>query len=946
MKRFLFYVTMFFIYINLFAQQSKFITGQIYDLDSKEYISDANCLLIHLPDSSTSGTTSDKSGRFTFHNVKNGNYLVKISYIGFETNSQMLTFSGKSIDLQTIILKKNAVETKDVEVIANALPVIQNADTTEFNADAFKKNKDSDAENLIQKMPGVTVQDGTVKVMGEEIKKVLVDGKTFFGDDPSAVLRNIPSEIVEKIQVFDQLSEQSKFTGFDDGNTTKTINIVTKIGIKDGTFGKFVSGANTDSKYKLNGNYNLFSEDTRLSLLGQGNNINEQNFSPEDLMGVMASNDRGGRRGGPGGFRGGPPSGGMFGGGRPGGDDGRGQSSMGSDPTDFLVSQKNGLTKTYAAGINYSDKYLDVITLSSSYFYNNTNNEASSNLNRFYTFSDIEQTYFENSISSSRNVNHRFNLKMEWTLDSLNSILFKPTLSVQKNTGLSESYGDLYQNMLLSSANNNKYNSDLLALNTGFELLWRHRFLTRGRTLSIGFTANYSENDGYIKQYSTSDYLSSSINNDTLDQFTNPDKKGNNYNVSIQFTEPLGASSNLLFTYQSNIVLNESRQLTNSYSLITSSYTFLDSLLSNVFRKEYYNNNAGIGYRYQNKDVRFISSISYNVSKLMNNQKFPYNNYLEKKFSSILPSLMIRYNFTKDMNININYRTNNSEPSIDQLQHVLNNSNSLQLSIGNPTLTQNYRHNLSLRYSIADIKSMQSFFVMMNGSIINDYIGNNVFVATKDTTIENVLLNKGVQLTRPENMNGYASLRSFIAYGYMWDLIKSNLNLNLSFSFTKTPSVLNNEKIFARSFNYGIGFVISSNISENLDFIISTNSNFTDTRYTSSVKSNNNYFNENIRSRLYWQFWEGFNIETDVNYQYYSGLSSSYNNNYCTWNIGLGKKFLANNAAEIKITIYDVLNQNNNVQRNISDSYYEDTTSNVLKKYYLLTFTYNLKAFN
>lgn len=927
---------------SLFAQQSRYITGQIIDKESREIISDANCVLIQLPDSLFWGTTSDSKGYFTFHNVKDGSYVLKISYIGYEPLIQKINFKGKSIDLQKLYLNKTFVETKDVEVVANVLPVVQNADTTEFNADAFKKNKDSDAENLIQKMPGVTVQDGTVKVMGEEVKKVLVDGKTFFGDDPSAVLKNIPSEIVEKIQIFDQLSEQSKFTGFDDGNTVKTMNIVTKIGIREGTFGKLMAGGNDDEKYKLSGNYNIFSGDTRFSVLGQSNNVNEQNFTPEDLMGVMAANDRGGGRRG--GFRGGPPRGGMFGGGRPGGDEWR--NSFGSDPTDFLVNQKSGLTKTYAAGLNYSDKFWDIINISGSYFYNNTKNNAVSSLNRYYTFADINQTYFENSESYSENLNHRFKLKMEINLDTLNSFLINPSLSLQKNNGYSFSNGDMYQNLILSSFNKNQYNSDLKAFNSGIELLWRHKFFTQGRTISLGLNIYYNQNDGYTSQFSKSEYLNSSIYNDTLNQLITPFAKGNTYNVSLQYTEPIGENSNLLFTYQSNNVLNDSRQLTKSYYYLTSSYDNLDSLLSNVFRKSYYSNNIGVGYRYQFEGLRLITSLNYNTAKLQNTQVFPYNYYLVKKFNSILPSVTIRYNFSRDANLNINYRTSNNEPSIYQLQNVLNTSNSLQLSIGNPNLKQNYRHNLSVRYSIADIKSMQSLFIMLNGSVIKDYIGNSVYVAKNDTVINNVFLNKGVQLTIPENLDGYINLRSFIAYSYMWELIKSNININLSFSYSKTPSILNFQKIFAKSFNYGLDFIFSSNISENLDFVVSSNSNFTNTKYSSLTKSDNNYFNENIRGRLYWQFYEGFNIETDVNYQYYNGLSSTYNKNYCTWNIGIGKKFLANNAAEIKFTIYDVLNQNNNVQRNISDAYYEDTTSNVLNKYYLLTFVYNLRTFN
>lgn len=928
---------------NMFSQ-NHYITGQLYDKETKEAMIEANCLLIHLPDSLTYGASTDLKGRFSFENVKKGNYILKISFIGYESLTQTLVYNSKSIELGKLYLAKGTVESAEVEVVAEVLPVVQNADTTEFNADAFKKNKDSDTENLLSKMPGVTVSDGKVQVLGEDVKKVLVDGKTFFGDDPSAVLRNIPAEIVEKIQVFDQQSEQSQFTGFNDGNTTKTLNVVTRVGIKQGTFGKLYGGVNDDSKYKVSGNYNVFNDDQRISILAQANNVNEQNFTPEDMLGVMSSSG-GGRRGG--GMGGPPPGGGRPGGKPPERDGSSGGNFGGGDPSDFLVEQKNGLTKTIAAGLNYSDKLGDKVSISGSYFYNRTKTDAISSTDRYYyPTDDFEQSYFENSISLSTNTNHRFNMRLDYNIDSSNSFYIKPTISYQLNDGYSDASGTTLQNLMSLNRISRYYDSDLTALNTSLDILYRHKFLTKGRTISVGLTGSYKKNTGDSYLNSLTQYEYYSEYNDTTNQIANLNKKGLSLQTNLQYTEPFGENGNILVNYQSSISNDDSKQYTHAYSYADNLYSLLDTSLSNVYQKNYYTQSGGFGYRYQKNKLNLTTSLNYNISKLISEETYPEHYSMEKSFYSFNPSLMLRYNITRDQNIHFFYRTSNNAPSIDKLQNIVDNSNTSQLSIGNPNLKQDYKHNLNLRYSIVDLKTMQSFFVMLSGSYANNYIANNIYLATTDTTINNVYLAKGVQLTRPENLDGYFNVRSFVSYGYMFDFIKSNLNFNLSYTYSKTPSIINNVKNFSKSSNYSGGLVISSNISEDLDFTISSNSSYTDTKYDKSTSYSNSYFSQETRLRFFWQFWKGFTINTDASHQYYSGLSSSYDNNTISWNLSIGKKIFSDYSGEIKFTINDILDQDQSVQRNTADSYYEDTKSNVLGKYYLLSFTYNIRAFN
>ncbi|MFI5206207.1 MAG: TonB-dependent receptor, partial [Candidatus Paceibacterales bacterium] len=327
---------------TIYAQNSS-VSGILTDKMDKSSLIGADAVLLHPSDSSIyKGSVADVNGRFVIGNVVNGKYILKVFYLGYAEYFKNIEVTDVLYNAGTILLEQKTNVLKAVEIVAKIPTAVQKNDTTEFNAKAFKTNPDATAEDLVNKVPTISSQNGTVQAQGENVQQILVDGKPYFGGDPNTVLKNFPAEVIDKIQVFDQLSLQSQFTGFNDGNTTKTINIITKPNMRNGTFGKVYGGYGDNDKYRAGGNLSFFKGNRHISIITQSNNINEQNFSSEDLLGVLGGSGGGGG--------GGQAGGGGFGGSGQGGGGGSGNNS-----NNFLTTQQNGITKTNAVGLNYTD---------------------------------------------------------------------------------------------------------------------------------------------------------------------------------------------------------------------------------------------------------------------------------------------------------------------------------------------------------------------------------------------------------------------------------------------------------------------------------------------------------------------------------------------------------------------------------------------------------------
>lgn len=910
---------------GIVAQNGK-ISGSLKDHSDSSIIRSATISLLNASDSTELiSKVSDSKGAFSFSYLQPGRYLIDVNALGYKEAFIQVTLTADRLErnVGNVWLSKNETELTGVTIISKAPAVTQKEDTTQFSASEYKVNPDATTEDLIKKMPGITVdKSGTVTAQGEQVKKVTVDGKDFFGDDATAALRNLPSEVVDKIQVFDRLSDQAQLTGIDDGNSVKAINIVTKSGIKNGQFGRAYAGYGTDDRYAAGGNVSFFGKERRVSLVGNFNNVNQQNFGSQDLLGVSSGGGRG------------------FGGGRGGG--GFGGSN------NFMIGQQNGISKTNAFGINYNDQWSPKLKVSASYFFNNNKNSDQS-LSNTETFGSLKQFYDQTGNTTSSNNNHRLNMRLEYKIDSNNTLLVIPSLNFQSNN----SYGLTTQettNAVGDSVNNSRLlsNADRDGYNISNNLIYRHAFAKKGRSLVVGFRFNLSKNDGnYINDghYRFYDNLGMFLSDSLQNQFTDSKTNNQQFNWQVSYTEPLSKNSLLQFQYIPSIQKSKANQ--EAYLYDGDKYTVFDTTLSNLFDNTVTTQNGGITYRFsKGRDMMFFAGVNYQQSRLESNRIFPTVSAIDQKFSNLLPIAMFRKKLSKYSNIRLFYRASVNFPSVNQLQDVVNLSNPLSVSSGNPFLKQSYTHFLISRYMYTNTRTNRSFFASIFLRTASNYISNATYIAQTDTLIQHgIILKQGSQLTKPVNLDGYRSLSSFFTYSMPIKPIKTTLNLNAGFSYSRLPGLVNYQPAVTNTFAYNAGVVLASNISEYIDFNLSYSANFNNAQVNTSGLANNRYVNQVIGGQLNLLSKNGWFIQNDVSGQNYHGLSGGLDQNFWLWNAAIGKKFLKKQAAELKLSVFDLLGQNQSVSRTVTESYIQDAQTTVLQRYFMLTFTYNLKNF-
>jgi hypothetical protein len=927
MTRLLFIMSLFFPF-SILAQKYE-IKGAIIEKSTNQGLPGAHIKLLYPWGEVVKSTVSELDGQFKLEQIEQGGYKLHYSFLGFGEKEMEVTISTASIDLGKVLLEEGAVDLVAVEVKEKLPLAQQQGDTTAYNAKAFKTLADASAGELISKMPGVVNDNGKIQVQGENVTRVLVDGKEFFGNDPNAALKNLPASVISKIQVFDQASDQAQFTGFDDGNTTKTINIITKTGVANAQFGKLYAGYGTDEKYQLGGNTSFFDGDRRISIIGQSNNINIQNFASEDLLGVVGGNNKKGSRG-----RGG----------------GRGRSRRGGDisANDFLVDQSGGIAKTNAFGINFSDKWGEKLTFSSSYFYNNTDNVSKEiSLTEFIDNESVSEFYEEESDTRSDNYNHRFSGVIEYKFNKQTSLKIRPRVSLQKNKGtsLTEAQTLLGLNPLNSTIT--AFDSDLQALKISNGFVLRHRFAKRGRTISLGISNNYETNEG--ESYLNSEnvlYRQMNVS-DTLDQLSNLDIRGWQHSANLSYTEPLGKGM-LMFNYKVSLQEEESDKRSFDFETESQDYSAFNEALSSVFTNNYWTHQVGTGYNFR-KGRDFFGMVRVNAqwSRLNGAESFPNQAEINQNFFNLVPFAMLRVNFSKQENLRLVYRTSTQNPKIQQLQNVLDNSNPIQLSIGNPNLDQSFNHRLFLRYTKSNLEKASVFFVMLSGNFTQNYIGNATYLADSDHPIfSDLKVARGTQLTQPTNLDGYKNLRVFTTYGFPFKAIKTNINLDLTANYTSIPGLINEELNLSDNRSLTTGVTFASNISEKVDFTISSRSGLNWVNNSLNMAGNTHYLNQKTSLKLGWVMPLGIVFRSTIAHQFYDGLSENFDQGYFLWNMSLGKKILKDQQGELALTVFDLLNQNQSITRNVTDVYIEDLQTNVLEQYFMLKFTWNFRNFS
>lgn len=911
---------------NVLFSQSINLSGSVSDAKTTSTLPGATVMLLHPKDSTfyKFGITNTE-GSFSIKGAKPGKFILQISFIGYSSYYKELTLTADKKDVKlgnlALEIKKEILET--VEVVEEMVPVIINGDTVEFNADAFKTQPEDNVKDLLKQLPGVEVdKDGVVKAQGEEVKKVLVDGKDFFGDDTKLATENLPADMVKKVQVYDDQSDMSKITGIDDGDRTKTINLKIKKDRKKGLFGNVTGGGGLTAKdwgniedeqglYSGKFNINKFKNDRQISTLGMINNTNEQGFSYRDYINFSGGAANVMRNGGN--FRNLNNTTGV---------------PLNSNPND-------GFTTTKAIGVNWNQDLSKSTNIAASYFYNEVDKHIFSESDRQFinnnerNFSTLEQN---NQFEFNRN--HRVNVKYDQDIDSTQDLIIKGDLSIADGTINSNAINrtnDAGGILLNSSDNKNQSAGDYFS-GTG-NLVYGKRFKKKGRSfvtdVSIGSSENnktYFVNSRYNFIDSLNNFFTTNIN-----QIQNEKNTGLNYSGKVSYTEPVGKGKYIEVSYQrrnnNDDYIKEFYDVTGPNTEVFNTNLSLD--YNNNFTYDNYGSNLKINT--QKSNILIGGAAQHSV---LDGEIKSTDFTLNRSQWNVLPRFKWKYSFSKSSRITFNYTTNVNEPSIEQLQPTLDNSDPLNLYQGNPNLKTEYRHSGNVRFMSFNQFSFTNVFAMFNAT----YTKNKITNAQR-------LNQQFIQTTTPINVDNDLLLTGYLYFGAPVRPIKSKINIRLNTSYNRSILFINTIENDVDRITNGVDFSIENRRKEMIDASVGAKVTHTTTSYSISNDLNQQFLTNELYADFLIDFKKDWTFSTEVVYTIYSGDQFIDNPNIPIWEAFVSKRFLKGKSGLLKLSVYDIFNQNVGINRSTQLNFIEDQRVTILSRYVLLSFSYKIRRF-
>ncbi|MDR6195039.1 hypothetical protein QE357_002091 [Siphonobacter sp. BAB-5404] len=892
------------------AQTPWNLKGKLAD-SSGIAIPNASVMLLDTKDStliefSTSGT----NGEFSFKKLPLHAYILRVTHLSFSEYEALVN----KPDLGTIRLKAKGKDLNEVIVKGEKAPVTMRHDTVEFNADSFKTRPNATVEELLKRLPGVEVEsDGTVKAHGKEVQRILVDGKEFFGTDPKMATKNLAAEAIKAVQLFDRKSEQSRFSGVDDGTREKTINLELKEDFKKGIFGTGSAGYGSQHRYAGRLNLNRFAKDQQFSLVGTLNNINQQGFTMNDYFNFSSINSSGG--------------GGMSGGGTRTTSIQGGSSSINGVPVNMGGQTSAGFVNSGSGGLNFYQQLSKKTKIDGNYLINNTNSTVDKHLDKENYLESGNYKSLQNSNTTNKNLNHRLSFNLEHQLDSVNTIRWTNTASLTNSnfqtSSLTQTYGT-GGNLRNEGNRINQYAGDAYSLNSNFAL--RHRFAKKGRTLTANliFGLNNDQRSGVINalnQYFDTNTADTTLQNDSQ-------KNGKiNYGLTTFYTEPLSKRSFLEanYSYQKNLN-NTNREVYD----IKGERSTLNNQLSNTYDNQYYYHRGGLSYRYVGNQINISTGLNVQEATLVG--RFPRTETsLNRSFGNLLPNLRIRYDLANSRNLNFNYETSVNQPSLTQLQPIINNTDPLNITIGNPNLRPEYNHSFSLNYFSFNTTRFRNFF----GNAFLTYTTNKI---SSSQSVNEQLVTTTQSVNVPNAIQG----NTFIGFGSPIQRIKGmRVNANLGITYNRGISIINNAENRTNTVATTLGTRLDYRNDTKFDVNAGANLSLNQTQYSLQSAMNQNYLTQRYTLDANWNLTQTWSIGSSVNYQVLTG--NNYNQKIPIWNASITKYILKNNVGEIKLSAIDLLNRNVVINRSAQVNYYQEERVTSLARYFLLTFTYSLR---
>jgi hypothetical protein len=864
---------------------------------------------------------ANKDGAFEMKNLKRAQYIFKVSYVGYIPYQEDINPKDQDVvDIGKAKMKVLQKELYEVVIKTARAPLSIRGDTVEFDAKAFKVPPGSTVEDLLRKLPGVQVDaDGNIRAQGEEIKRVTVDGKRFFGDDPKMATKNLPAEAINKVQVFNGKTEQAKATGVDDGKREKTLNLELKDSHKKGGFGKAVAGVGTDKRLEGKISYNRFDDKQQFAVLGFGNNTNQSGIARNDYQDFKGSQS----------FNWGDDGDFGFSSGRNyGGDDITIQPNWGGGGSD-------GYSKNFAGGANYNYDTKKT-KLSTSYFYNQSRTimDVRSNTENFLTNDSYNSSDKNKTLGFTGN--HRPSFRFEKNIDSLNTIVLISNSRINTGDSDYESFQQSFRNEgVLTNQSNVNNKSDYNSFAMANLLLYRHKFKKKGRNFaaSVGYNINNSDEEKRLN--STNLFLQDSTRNSVINQLNETESTRGNFKGSLSYVEPLSKK----FFWESfyNYSMRKDKVDRNVFD-VEGSVRDENQFLTRYYSNDFTYNRLGTSIRYSYKGLNLaggLAGVQFELNgKFAKDKNSTDFTRVDRSFFTWVPNVSLNYDLKNNRYVYAEYGLNVREPSVTDLQPIVDNSNPLYIVEGNPDLIPSSTHNVYAGYNMFNPASFTNLYL----NVFYNYNVNQI-VYNRKTNLENL-----ITTTKPMNVTGGNSYGSYIGFGFPLKKTKATLNLNTGINFSNNLTYINDVENETKTDGYNFGTRLDLTPSDAFTLYMNANWNISNTKYSINTTQNQKIVNGNYGADMNVKMPKEIYFNARFNYRTYTNDQFGFSQKQPILNLSVYKIVLKSKKGEIRLTANDVFKRNLGISQYVSQNFYTERRVATLSRYFMLSFTYNMRG--
>lgn len=915
--------------------QNKIVTvsGRVIEAGTKEPVELAAVQLLSLPDSTqVAGMTTSTQGYFSLSKQKPGKYLLKVSFIGYVTKiiPVQLTANVPAKKMGNIELATDAVMLQEAVVVAEAPQVTVVEDTLMYNSSAYRTPEGAMLEELVKKLPGAEIDDdGNVKINGKDLKKIMVDGKEFFGGDVKTGLKNLPVDMVDKLKTYDKKSDLARVTGIDDGEEETVLDLTVKKGMNQGWFGNADLGAGTKDRYTGRMMLNRFVDKTQFSIIGSANNVNDQGFS--------------GGGGGP-----------------------RWRSNNGLNATKMLganfATQTNKLELGGSVRYNFQDADISSINSSERFLQNGNSYSNSNNKNR------------------NKGINLNADFRMEWKPDTLTNIIFRPNFSYGRTNNASRSESGTFNedpfNLIVNpndylnfdnlsddplkdirvNATNSASLSKGKSLSGNATLQVNRKLNNRGRNLTFRGVFGYGDNDN--DQYTQSEtryyQLLNHLGGDSIlyrNQYITTPTRNYNYTAQVTYSEPIAKATFLQFSYQFQYKYSKSDKTTFDLldypdwaigGALPSGYEShaVDSLSKNA-EYRYYNHDASVGLRFIRPKYQLNVGMSFQPqNSTLSYKKGDYMIDTTRTVFNFAPNMDLRFRFSKVSQLRFTYRGRSNQPTMENLLPITDNSNPLNIRMGNPGLKPSFAHTMRLFYNTYNAEKQRGIMTHFS------------FTATQNSISNSTRYNEetGGLITRPENINGNWNAFGMFGFNTALKNKKYTINTFTNVNYQNNVAFLYNQDTKNNDRNTSTGLTLGERVTgsyRNDWFEFSLNGSINYTAERNKLRPENNQepytysYGASTNITMPWKMTLATNIANQSRRGY---RDSSMNRDELIWNAQLAQSLLKG-AATVSFEVYDILRQQSNISRSLSADMRSVSEYNGINSYCMVHFIYRLNIF-